>query len=116
MLAARTDKIHAPVRAEFRRRGYSWQDTFRVHDGFPDGIVSGNHLGSRNILIEVKGQDTEWTPDEIVWWAKWPGEKEVVACLIDVARLDGRWELDALQAQEDRVELHALRAKAADGR
>lgn len=86
--AARTDNNHAMIREAFRTLGWAWADTFRLGQGFPDGVVSKSGV---NILIEVKSADGKLTDDEAEFAATWRGPYEIVRSVEDVERIEMEW-------------------------
>ena len=81
----RTDLNHSEIRELFRKKGFSWADTFTVGKGFPDGVV-GNY--GVTYLIEVKSPGGKLTSGQERFIDTWKGSPvEVVEDEQDVDRV-----------------------------
>lgn len=85
--ARRQDRNHAEIRAEFKRLGCSWCDTYELGNGRPDGFVG---LGGISMGIEIKDglkppSARRLTPDEKGFREYWTGGIKTVESKEDCA-------------------------------
>jgi len=67
----RTDKNQAKIVEDLRRAGYGILDIHQIGHGAPDPVVSDRY---HTILVEVKDFGGRYTPDELAFGARWPGD------------------------------------------
>ncbi len=84
--AARTDKLHEPVKRLFEAQGYDVLDTSRLGDGVPDLLIA---RGAFAFLLEVKSdnsirhgrKDDPYTELQHAFNAKWRSARYTVSSL-----------------------------------
>lgn len=70
MRKSRTDRNQKDIVRELRSLGYSVRHTHTIRKGFPD-IVIGKH--GFNLLVEIKVEGEDLTPDEKEFFQLWNG-------------------------------------------
>jgi hypothetical protein len=87
----RVDKNQRQIVAELRQAGCSVTDTHTLGSGFVDIVASHPQAKppSQNWLFEIKSDGGRLTDDEIEWHREWPGQKAVIYCFEDAARIMG---------------------------
>lgn len=83
----RQDGNHAAIRAEFKRLGCSWMDSYELGSGRPDGFVG---YGGLCMPIEIKDpsqsvKTRQLTPAQIEFHAYWTGGMRIVETMEQVA-------------------------------
>lgn len=83
----RTDGNHAAIRAEFRRLGCTWLDSYQLGGGAPDGFVG---YGGLCMPIEVKDptqsvRTRRLTPAQVEFHRTWTGGMRIVETNAQVA-------------------------------
>lgn len=86
-LHGRRDSNHAAIRKGLRDRGIRVLDLGSVGDGCPD-LLAGTPRG--NVLLEVKRPGGKLTPEQVTFFATWPGPKAVVETLEEALAAVGR--------------------------
>lgn len=88
--ACRKDLAHNPVKERFEQLGYSVKDVYQLRN-FVDMIVSGSHLGRRNVLVEAKTRNKKLRKNQQEFYDTWPGEIVVARSAEQVDILDAIW-------------------------
>jgi len=78
--AAKIDIMQPMIVEALRQVGSTVQVLSAVGQGCPD-ILCGWH--GRNVLMELKDEKGELTPDQLVWHKKWTGQKDIVRSITD---------------------------------
>jgi hypothetical protein len=88
--AARTDLNHKPIREGIQADGYYWCDTFRLGDGFVDGIcVSKTGIP---VFVEIKTNGEEYTKKEKKFVDEFPGPYVKVETLDELRLAMKKWD------------------------
>ncbi len=75
MKHGRRDANHQEVKDTFIRLGCSVHDTADVGNGFPDLVVG---IAGANLLVEVKTQTGDHTPEQVRFYDEWRGSHYTV--------------------------------------
>ena len=89
----RTDANQSVIMTNLRKVGCEVQDLHIIGHGCPDILTSHPQANpsSQNWLFEIKSDGGKLTEDEIKWHRRWPGQKAIIHCFEDAARIMGLW-------------------------
>jgi len=71
--AARKDTNHRQIVVWLEGMGWTWRDTHRQGDGWPDGVAVYSRYSWLTVVVEIKSAGGKLEPDERRFWLTWPG-------------------------------------------
>ena len=88
MYVRKTDSNQADIVKAFRKLGCSVQSLHRLGQGLPDLLVG---YRGRNHIVEVKGEDGDYTPRQLEWIDKWRARVYTIRSVEEVCDLVSEW-------------------------